>query len=416
MKKNKTKKQIKMKLNKLRLGILASTLFIVTQSFGQSSNVISAAIEYNKYEPAFMQQDIKKAKEHLLEAKSFIDPAMTNESTINDEKANYYNVLINYSLMELSGFGEFDDLKIYQNDSIIDILESSIKKASIKKRWKTELDDFFNRKVSQAVMIGEMMFKQKNFEMAYAGFAGAYQIKKIANIEEERDAMKTNAIISARNYIDTLERSNETKKAMEFISSALEMFPKSEELAIAGVNLALGNNDLDKAEEFFNAAAKVSPENKVLFSNMGSIYLTAADKAYKEFANMGITDDGYQQKSDEVEGLYTKAEKNLQRAIEIDPQYAEAAYNLGVLYLGRGEKLKITAAQMDFNNPDYDEVSQRSQDMYKKAIPPLEVYIAQDPNNSGVLNVLFQVHRNAGNNEKALEYKKRADAAAAEGN
>jgi len=405
-----------MKLSKVKLGVLASTLFIVTQSFGQSNNVISAAIEYNKYEPALMQQDFKKAKEHLLEAKSMIDPAMKHESTINDEKANYYNVLINYSLMELSGYGEFEDLKIYQNDSIQDVLEVSIKKASGKKRWKGEMDDFFNRKVSQAIMIGEMMFKQKNFEMAYAGFAGAYQIKTIANIEEEREAMKTNAIISARNYIDTLEKTNENEKAMKFISSALEMFPKSEELAIAGVNLALAGDDLEKAEEFFNAAAVASPDNKVLFSNMGSIYLTAADKAYNEFAGMEITDAGFQQKSDEVEELYGKAEKNLQRAIEIDPKYAEAAYNLGVLYLGRGEKLKTTASQMDFNNPDYDEVNNKSQEMYKKAIPPLEIYIDQDPNNSGVLNVLFQVHRNAGNNDKALEYKRRADAAAAEGN
>lgn len=405
-----------MKLNKVRLGVIASTLFIAAQSFGQSNNVISAAIEYNKYEPAFMQQDLKKAKEHLLEAKAFIDPAMKHESTINDEKANYYNAMINYSLVELSALGENEDLKIYQNDSIVDVISESVKKTASKRRWKGEMDDFFNRKVSQAIMLGEMMFKQKNFEMAYAGFAGAYQVKVIAGIEEERDAMRTNAIIAARNYIDTLEKSNESEKAMEFITASLEMFPKSEELAIAGVNLALSNNDLNKAEEFFNAAAEVSPKNKVLFSNMGSIYLTAADKAYNEFARMEITAEGYQQKSDEVEDLYAKAEKNLERAIEIDPEYAEAAYNLGVLYLGRGEKLKTTAAQMDFNNPDYERISQRSQEMYKKAISPLEIYIKQDPKNSGVLNVLFQVHRNAGNNEKALEYKRRAEAAASEGN
>src|SRR5690554_3944586 len=252
--------------------------------------------------------------------------------------------------------------------------------------------------------------------MAYAGFVGAYRLKKIGGIEEDLDAMRTNAIISARNYIDTLEKSNEIDSALTFISSALEMFPKSEDLAIAGVNIALGKNDLVKAEEYFTAAAAASPTNKVLFSNMGSIYLTAADKAYTEFSQMNITDDGFQQKSDEVEELYGKAETNLQKSLEIDPEYAEAAYNLGVLYLGRGEKLRITAAQMDFNNPDYEETNKRSIEMYEKAIAPLEIYIKQDPNNSGVLNVLFQVHRNAGNDEKALEYKRRADAAAAEGN
>ncbi|PKR80134.1 hypothetical protein CW751_11560 [Brumimicrobium salinarum] len=402
-----------MKLFKVSIGIIASTLFITSQVFAQSSNVISAALEFNKYQPAFMQQDFDKAKTHLIEAKSYIDLAMKNESTINDEKGNYYNVLINYSLVELSSLGKYAELEVYQNDSIIDVIENSTEKASAKKRWRRELEDFFNRKVSQAVSVGEMMFKQKNFQMAYAGFASAYQVKKIANIEEEREAMRTNAIISARNYIDTLEKTNEIEKAIEFINGALEMFPKSEELAIAGVNLALSKDDLEQAEGFFNAAAENSPENKVLFSNMGSIYLSAADKAYNEFAAMEITDDGYQQKSDEVEELYTKAETNLERAIEIDPEYAEAAYNLGVLYLGRGEKLKNTAGQMDYNNPNYEAVSKRSQEMYQKAIAPLEIYIKQDPNNAGVLNVLYQVHRNAGNSEEALEYKKKAEKAAA---
>lgn len=405
-----------MRLNKLGLGILCASFFVGAHGFSQKSNVVSAAIEFQKYEPAFAQQKMDEAKEYLLEAKSFIDPAMEHESTKTDEKANYYNAVINYSLMELSGFKKSEDLKVYQNDSIIDVVKSSIKIASEKNRYKKDVEAFFTRKISQMVMVGEMMFKKKNYQMAFAGFGGAYEMKKIADIEEEREAMKTNAIISARNYIDTLKRTGKQDEAMEFITSALEMFPQSEDIAIAGVNIALENDDLEKAESYFEAAAKSSPENKVLFSNMGSIYLTAADKAYKEFSTMEITDDGYQQKSDEVEELYGKAESNLQRAIEIDPEYAEAAYNLGVLYLGRGEKLKTTAAQMDFNNPDYERVSNRSQEMYKNAIAPLEIYIKQDPNNSGVLNVLFQVHRNAGNTDKAMEYKKRADEAAAEGN
>src|SRR5690554_7162363 len=93
---------------------------------------------------------------------------------------------------------------------------------------------------------------------------------------------------------------------MEFITASLEMFPKSEELAIAGVNLALSNNDLNKAEEFFNAAAEVSPKNKVLFSNMGSIYLTAADKAYNEFARMEITAEGYQRSEEHTSELQSR--------------------------------------------------------------------------------------------------------------
>lgn len=403
-----------MKISKI--GLMTITLFIASQGFSQNNNVVSAALEFQKYEPAIMQQDFEKAKGFLLDAKKYIDPAMTHETTSIDAKAHYYNVLINYGLMELAGFDESNDLDIYKEnaDSIMTVIGKSIETASTKKRWKAELDDYFNRKVSQARMIGEMMFKQKNFEMAFMGFAGAYKIKEIAKIEEERDLMKTNAIIAARNYLDTLDKQGETAKAMEFVSGALEMFPGSEDLAIAGVNLALAENDFEKAESFFNHAAAADPKNKALFSTMGSIYLTAADRAFAAFSEMKITDEGYQEKSDEVEDLYAKAEKNLVKALDIDAKYAEAAYQLGVLYLGRAEKLKTTASQMDFNNPNYNKVLEESQDMYRKAIDPLEVYIEQDPENVGVLNVLFQVHRNAGNDEKAMEYRKRAQEAAQE--
>lgn len=399
-----------MKLTRVKIGFLTAALAVGSFAFGQNNNVVSAALEFQKYQPALMQQNLEKAKDHLLDAKSYIDPAMTHETTANDAKAHYYNVLINYGLMELAGMDESGSLDAFKNnpDSVITVIEKSINIANTKRRWKGELEDFFNGKVRQGVMIGEMMFKQKNYDMAFLGFGSAYQIKKIANIEEERDVMKQNAIIAARNYLDTLEKQNETEKAIEFVSGALEMFPGNEDLAIAGVNLALGQDDLVKAEDFFNVAAEAAPENKVLFSNMGSIYLTAADKGYMQLAQMNITDEDYQQKSEEVEDLYAKAEKNLAKAIKIDPNYAEAAYNLGVLYLGRGEKFKTAASQMDFNDPTYESVMNQSLEMYKSAIEPLELYIKHDPNNAGVLNVLFQVHRNAGNDEKAMEYRKRA--------
>lgn len=70
---------------------------------------------------------------------------------------------------------------------------------------------------------------------------------------------------------------------------------------------------------------------------------------------------------------------------------------------------------MDFNNPNYEKVKENSTEMYKKAIDPLEIYIKADPDNAGVLRVLFQVYRNTGDTDKALEYKKRADEADAKG-
>lgn len=402
-----------MKRNILKTIMLGSTLLIGVQTMAQNKNVVSAAIEYKNYRPALMKGDFDEAKKVLLESKGLIDKAMNHEDTKNDEKANYYNAIINYSLVELSSVGKVDGLEVYQNDSIIDVIKGSIIKASEKRRYRLNIKDFVNRKVSQAVMIGQSSFESKNYKTAFAGFAGAYMLKDMADIEEERDAMKQNAIIAGSRYIDTLKKQEKTEEAYTFIEGALESFPESAELAISGVNIALKDNSLEKAEQFFNSAAKADPENKELFSSMGSIYLTAAKKSYKEFTEMDITDDGYQDKSDEMEELYSKAEKHLKRALEIDPDYAGASYNLGVLYLGRAGKLKSTAGKMKLNNPDFESTKKRSDKFYKKAIDPLEDYIKTDPNNAGVLQVLFEVHGNAGNIDKAMEYRKRAKEAAA---
>lgn len=394
-----------MNLKTVRIALLTTVVAISTNISAQNSNVVSAAIEYKKYTPALMQQKMDEAKEVILEAKSFIDPAMEHEDTKNDEKANYYNGVIYFGLIELSS--QFEDLEKYQSEETMEEIKASFAIAMEDRKYKREVEDFVERKVSQAMTIGQMLFQQKNFEMAYAGFAGAYELQKLVDVEDED--MKNNAIISARNYIDTLQKQEENEKAIEFIKQVSESFPKNAQIAIQGVNVALDMNDMEQAEKFFNAAAKADPTNKALFSTMGSIYLANADQGFAELQSMDITDGGYPAKVEEVEELYTKAQTNLKKAIEIDPKYQDALYNLGVLYLGRGQKIEKKAKQMDFNDPSYESTMAKSEEMYKNAIEPLEAFIEQEPNNAGVLQVLYQVHRRAGNNEEFKKYKQRFD-------
>ena len=65
---------------------------------------------------------------------------------------------------------------------------------------------------------------------------------------------------------------------------------------------------------------------------------------------------------------------------------------------------------LDYDDPNREALEKKSEELYAQAAVPLEVYVEQDPNNSAVLSVLYQVYYNAGNTEKALEYKKRSEA------
>lgn len=401
-----------MNLNRLKVAVVGASLLCGLQLNAQKSNVVSAAVEYKKYAPAFYSQKFDEAKEVLLECKSYIDPAMEHESTKDDEKAHYYNGIIYFGLVELSGMPGNEDLAEFQSEETMEMIENSLKIAHDHRKFKRDVEDFVNQKSSQLSMFGKSSFDNEDYKMAYAGFSGAYEVQKIIDIEDED--MKTNALISANNAIQNMKANGELDEALEFIEDTKDVFPNNTELAIEGVNIALEQGDMDKAETFFNAAAEADPENVALFTSMGSIFLSSGDKLSAELAQMDVTDENYGETVEKVDELFKKAEKNLKRALEIEPKNMDAAYNLGVLYLGKGEKLTMKANSMAFDDPNYDSTIEQSEEMYKKAITPLEVYIEQDPENAGVLQVLFQVHRKAGNTEEALEYKRRAEEAAAE--
>jgi Tfp pilus assembly protein PilF len=104
-----------------------------------------------------------------------------------------------------------------------------------------------------------------------------------------------------------------------------------------------------------------------------------------------------------------KAEQALVKALEIDPNYEDALYQLGAHLVNWAGEIRNTANNLKINDPNYDKMLAESDATYKKAVSPLEKYAEKNPTDKSVLTILFQLHRNLGNMEKAAEYKKRAD-------
>lgn len=399
-----------MRITRIKFWILSFSLAAITFVSAQKTNVVSAAVEYQKYEKAFAFQKFDDARKALETAKTYIDPAIQDPSTKEDPKAHLYNAKIYFGLIELSSLPNNEDLQDLQSEETMDMIKKSLSIARDNRKFKRDAEDFVNQKVQQATMIGTMMFEQESFDMAFAGFAGAFELHKMLDVED--GDLKNNAIVSAQNAIKRFKEKEQLEEALTFINQVTNVFPNSTEITIQGVNIALDMGDMERAEEFFNAAAASDPENALLFASMGSIYLAAGDELSAKLQGMQVSDPNFSEVFDKIEIFYGKAESNLQKALTIDQKNTDAAYNLGVLYLGKGEKLTLEANQMDFNDPRYNETIEKSEEMYRKAIEPLELFIAQYPNEAGVLQVLFQVHRKAGNTEKALEYKRRAEEAA----
>lgn len=406
---NKTKYKI-MKFRFIKIAALSVGILVGSFTHAQKSNVVSAAVEYKKFDMAFYGGNMEEATSVLLNCKSYIDPAMKDESTKDDPKAHYYNGIIHFGLMIVSGAQpEKEELKEFQSEETKDLVENSLKFAHNDKKFKTEVENYIDRWVNMMSMQGSMMFEKKDYEMAFAGFGGAYALRQMIDIEDED--MRNNALVSAKNAVITMKNDGKTKEALEFIESTQELLPDNPDLAIEGINLSFELGEFEKAESFIDAVVNVNPDDKQLFASIGRIFLTNADEAKKTLMATDIYSPDYAIQTEKVDDLYGKAEKNLKRALEIDPKFADAAYDLGVLYLGQGEALKERVRQLDYEDPNREELEKKSEEKYAQAAVPLEVYIEQDPNNSAVLRVLYQVYYNAGNTEKALEYKKRSEEA-----
>ncbi len=396
-----------MNWNKLKLGLLSASLVTSIGIQAQNSNVVSAAVEYKKFDMAFYTGNMEQAKEVLLKSKEYIDPAMEHASTKEDAKAHLYNGKIHFGLALVSGVLDDEALKEFQSEENKERYESSLKFAHNHRKFKRDVEDFVNNWVTMSTQAGTASFENEDFVSAFAGFAGAYELSKI--LDKDDADMKNNAMVSAQNAINKFKNDEDYDGAIEFIKLTKEVFPGNVDLTIQAVNLAFAKGDMEQATTFLNEAVETDPENDVLFATMGTVFLGSADDLAEQLKGMDVTDPNFTSISDLAEESYAKAEANLSKALELNPKNKDAAYNLGVLYLGKGEKLSLIAKQMDFNDPRYNETVAQSEEMYKKAIVPLEMYIEQEPDNTGVLQVLFQVHRKAGNTEKALEYKRRAE-------
>lgn len=364
--------------------VLGLSVLVVSSTFAQKSNVVSAAVEYKKSPLALMMQGkTDEAKKVLNTAKEFIDKAAIHEDTKNDSKMNYYKGMIYMDLAIVEGASNPEFAEGEQMEAMVAEAEKALKAAHTapKSKYVRDVEDYVNRNAGMAFNQGSMMFKARMFDVASMSFAGARDMKSIIGVDDV-DALN-NARISALRYVDTLKTQSRGDDALKFIDEITESIGNDLSLTIEAVNIALDKGDKEAAEKYLSAAIEADPKNKQLYYTMGTIYM-----------NQGEAD---------------KAEENFLKALEIDPEYVNANYQLGAFYLNLAQDVKDAASKMDIDDPNYESETKRSEELFMKAISPLEKVAAAEPNNADVLDTLFKVCKRAGESEKALAYKKKAE-------
>jgi Flp pilus assembly protein TadD len=199
------------------------------------------------------------------------------------------------------------------------------------------------------------------------------------------DAQK-NAVIMLREVTNKLtkgENPNDTL-ALTMLLGMYEVFPTEFTILIDIVNIHLRNNDIISAEKYVAEAVSLEPNNKELYYVLGTSYLT--------------------------QGLNEKAEESLNKALEIDPAYKDAQYQLGAHLYNWANEVNKQAGELNANDPKLPELENQTEELLRKSLIVLEKFIESNPNDKNILGILYKTHNRLGNSEKGKEYKARFDA------
>lgn len=400
-----------MKNKVAKTSLIASALIISASTFAQKKNETSAAVEFkNKYQMSMATGDVEGAKKALIAAKGFIDLAAEHVETKESPKTLYYKGEI-YANFLILGMQSMDTtfMKIGGEDALDVAIVAYKKGFDVSDKFDGEIKDAVNQKKALLDPYSNMMYKNNMFKEA----AELYMTQAdLSNAISEIDSTsifngslcfeKGSEFIKAAEGYEKLARigykgtttyvlassayrkGGDIEKARAIVAEGRKKHPSDRDLLLELVNTNIDAGDAAGAEAALNEAITKDPNNKQLHYTIGTIYIDLKENE--------------------------KAEKALNKSLEIDPDYADALYQLGAHLVTWAGDTKTAANQLKFGDPNYNKMLQQADDIYKRALVPLEKYIAKSPNDKDVLTILFQLNRSLGNTEKALEYKKRADA------
>ncbi len=359
-------------MKKIILGVslLAGMTLSSNITFAQKQVETDAAVAYQAFEKAQMMQKLDDAKSALLRAKKSIDAASTNPETEKSPKTLFYKGEIYTSLAFLAMLGDAEFNKNVPENALqisVDAYKASYNGST---KYKSDIENSVNTIKQMMHPLGQTAYEAKKFKEAEKAFGLINEYNSIIG-----------KVDTVYYYYQGLSAESDTNwvKAAEYYKKCAEMGyqPETTYRATAMAYIKAGENE--KAVEFLKHAITKSPKDKHLYFALGTIAMDMKD-------DQMVLD-------------------NLNKAVEIDPNYADAYYNMGSYFSSKGLELRQKADGLPVNaKKEADELFAKSLEFYGHALSPLEKYIAIQPKDVEVLNSLVKICRATKNTEKATKY------------
>lgn len=188
-----------------------------------------------------------------------------------------------------------------------------------------------------------------------------------------------------KNVASIYVNKEEFDKALSSIDNARKQFPDDVNLILVAADVAYKMGDNSKYIEYMNQAKEFTPDNPLIYNNIGVI--------------------------SKKEGKLDEARKAFNKALEINPDYKDALLSLADLELS-GQDALVEAMNKNMSNFDkYDELNAQLKTLFRKVLPLYEkastIQAEGDTkdNDVAILKTLMSIYSQLEMDDKAKEMR-----------
>lgn len=170
------------------------------------------------------------------------------------------------------------------------------------------------------------------------------------------------------------------EKAMEYIKKGREAYPNNNNLIVEELEDYLKNDKHEEALANLKTAIANDPNNPVLHFAKGTVHESLKQEA--------------------------EAIASYEKAMEIKPDYYDAAFNLGAYFFNKGADKKNEANKLPLSeSKKYDALNAEAKTEFEKSIPYIEKAHNLKPEDVDTGNMLIKLYTHTGQYDKVKEIK-----------
>lgn len=339
----------------------------LAEGLGTSFEDLKTAAE--AYQKAIdLGEDEEDAKEGLQQVRA----ALVNNAVEDQKKSK--NMLASSKLYEAYKLGKQDTLYLYY------AAESAVSAQEYDKAL-----EYYNKLLDLNFDGSQVLYQATNIESGTVETFGNEILRDAAvksgshkDPKDEKAPSKTGAI--AKNVAFIYIQQDKPDKAIESMARAKAENPGDVDLMQEEANLYYNMGNMKKYNEIMSEVAKQNPNDPVVFYNLG----VSAER---------------------LEDI-DKAKSYYEKAIELDPEMANAYNNIASLILSEDQKITEEMNKLGMSAADtkkYDELKAKKVEIIKSAIPYLQKTIELDTSNIRAMKYLKNIYMLTENTEKVKE-------------